>query len=90
MVNFPSFSMHVLPRCHKNGVWEHSASVDFHIDYGMVDIPDPAKVTMVMCISVLQIIMFRLYPLSYHQVMHFYLMDNYPITHPRTVPLIKC
>ncbi|XP_065890505.1 phytanoyl-CoA dioxygenase domain-containing protein 1-like [Dysidea avara] len=36
--------MHVLPRCHKNGVWEHSASVDFHIDYGIVDIPDPSKV----------------------------------------------
>ena len=40
-------SMHVLPRCHKNGVWEHSANVDFHIDYGIVDIPDPSKVTIV-------------------------------------------
>ena len=41
------FSMHVLPGCHKTGVWEHSAAVDFHIDYGMVDTPDPSKVTMV-------------------------------------------
>ena len=38
--------MHVLPRCHKTGVWEHSADVDFHIDYGMVNIPDPSKVTI--------------------------------------------
>ena len=44
------FSMHVLPRCHKTGVWEHAASVDFHIDYGMVDIPDSSKVTMVIMV----------------------------------------
>ena len=44
------FSMHVLPRCQKMGVWEHVASVDFHIDYGMVDIPDSSKVTIVIMV----------------------------------------
>ena len=44
------YSMHVLPRCHKTGIWEHAASVDFHINYGMVDIPDSSKVTIVIMV----------------------------------------
>ena len=37
-------SMHVLPNSHGRGVYKHDAASEFHIDYGMVDLPNPNDV----------------------------------------------
>jgi len=38
--------MHVLPGSHGRGFYKHEASVDFHIDYGMVDLPNADDVSV--------------------------------------------
>ena len=86
---FLFFSMHVLPGCHKTGVWEHSAAVNFHIDYGMVDTPDPSKVTMVIVAHPWTLSYYRWYQLCCHQVMPCSLMESYHTTHPKML-LITC
>ena len=43
IVPFPC-SMHVLPASHGRGVYKHDADSGFHIDYGMVDLPNPNDV----------------------------------------------
>jgi len=46
--------MHVLPGSHGRGFYKHEASVDFHIDYGMVDLPnaDDVRVCMILQLTV--------------------------------------
>jgi len=39
--------MHVLPGSHGRGFYKHEASVDFHIDYGMVDLPNADDVSVI-------------------------------------------
>ena len=39
--------MHLLPASHGRGFYKHDAPVDFHIDYGMVDIPNADDVRMI-------------------------------------------
>jgi len=47
-------SMHLLPGSHGRGFYKHEASVDFHIDYGMVDLPnaDDVRVCMILQLTV--------------------------------------
>ena len=42
--------MHVLPSSHGTGVFKHAAPVDSHIDYGMVDLPNPDHVSVGVCV----------------------------------------
>lgn len=39
--------MHLLPASHGRGFYKHDAPVDFHIDYGMVDVPNADDVRVI-------------------------------------------
>lgn len=39
--------MHLLPASHGRGFYKHDAPVDFHIDYGMVDVPSADDVRVI-------------------------------------------
>ena len=45
-------SMHVLPSSHGSGVFKHSAPLENHIDYSMVDIPKPDDVCSIYIILI--------------------------------------
>ena len=44
-INSPLFSsMHMLPKSHDSGFYKHAVGTEQHIDYSMVDTPQPEDV----------------------------------------------
>ena len=46
---FSVYSMHMLPKSQNSGFYKHAANSKFHIDYTMVDTPNPEDVSL--CIT---------------------------------------
>lgn len=61
--------MHLLPASHGRGFYKHDAPVDFHIDYGMVDVPNADDVRVIPHTSWERVALFYQQCLGYYSVL---------------------